>query len=203
MEAGIPLHEVPGRLMGFWLHFMEARLWSYAWQEYAYPEAFASLLSSTSAERSWKWAEKLWVASTDAEAVAHRMPGAWRLRQEIYWLSWPLVQWMLRQMAHHGFRPQTNILEFIRLMFTRIGDTKASEESHKIGRNLEQHGQQRDVLEPAVFFLLGCRELGHHWNTGAYHIFGLQYHMLTRHGSMQIYRPRGYRVGPRFMHAMG
>ena len=99
---------------------------------------------------------------------------------------------MLRQMAHHAFRPQTDTLEFIRLMFTRIGDTKAIEESHKVGRNLEQHGQQRDVLEPAVFLArLQRAGMGHHWNTGAYHIFGLQYHMLTRHGSMQIYRPRG------------
>ena len=138
--------------MGFLLHFMEARLWSYAWQESAYPEAFAGLLSSSVAESSWKWAKRLWEASTDAEANAHRFPGAWRLRQEIYWLSWPLVQWLLRWMAHHDFRPHHEILEFIRLLFTRIGDTKAIEESHKIGRNLEKQSQQRDVLEPAVFF---------------------------------------------------
>ena len=44
-EEGVPLDKVPGRLMSFLFHFAEARLWSYAWLQFAYPEAFAGLLS--------------------------------------------------------------------------------------------------------------------------------------------------------------
>ena len=32
---GVPLDKVPGRLMSFLLHFGEARLWSYAWLQFA------------------------------------------------------------------------------------------------------------------------------------------------------------------------
>ena len=108
---------------------------------------------------------------------------------------------MLRWMAHHGFRPHHDILEFIRLLFTRIGDTKAIEESHRIGRNLEKQSQQRDVLEPAVFF-----SAVENWDT-----IGTQAHttysdssdMLTRHESIRVYRPGEFLSGPRFMLGMG
>ena len=59
MEPGMPLEEVPGRLMGFLLHFMEARLWSYAWFQFAFPEAFAALFSDEYADKAWKWAQQL------------------------------------------------------------------------------------------------------------------------------------------------
>ena len=153
IELGLPLEEVPGRLMGFLLHFMEARLWSYAWCQFAYPEAFAALFNDQAADKAWSWAAQLWTASTDAEASAHAFPSAWTLRQQIYWLTWPLVQFVLRWMAHMHFQPSAGFLsEFLRLCLKRIGDTKAIEATHKIGRALETEGQSRRVLEPDVFY---------------------------------------------------
>ena len=152
MEPGMPLEEVPGRLMGFLLHFMEARLWSYAWFQYSFPEAFAALFSDEYADKAWKLAQQLWEASVDAESNANTFPSAWSLRQQVYWLSWPLVQFVLRWMAHMHFKPAGGFLcEFLRMCLTRIGDTKCVEETHRIGRGLENQGQRR-VLEPDVFF---------------------------------------------------
>ena len=76
-EEGVPLDKVPGRLMSFLFHFAEARLWSYAWLQFAYPEAFAGLLSPKCAREAWEDARELWVAATDAEASAHTLPTAW------------------------------------------------------------------------------------------------------------------------------
>ena len=95
-EEGVPLDKVPGRLMSFLFHFAEARLWSYAWLQFAYPEAFAGLLSPKRAREAWEDARELWVAATDAEASAHTLPSAWTLRQEVYWLSWTLVRALTR-----------------------------------------------------------------------------------------------------------
>ena len=95
-EEGVPLDKVPGRLMSFLFHFAEARLWSYAWLQFAYPGAFAGLLSPKCAREAWEDARELWVAATDAEASAHTLPSAWTLRQEVYWLSWTLVRALTR-----------------------------------------------------------------------------------------------------------
>ena len=153
MEPGMPLEEVPSRLMGFLLHFMEARLWSYAWFQFSFPEAFAGLFSDEYADQAWTWAQQLWEASTDAEANAHMFPAAWSLRQEVYWLSWALVQFVLRWMAHMNFKPAFGFLcQFLLLCLKRLGDTKGVEETHRMGRGLENEGQSRHVLEADVFF---------------------------------------------------
>ena len=95
----------------------------------------------------------MWEAATDTEANANVFPSAWSLRQQVYWLSWPLVQFVLRWMAHMHFKPTAGFLcHFLRMLLTRIGDTKGVEETHRIGRALEKEGQSRKVLEPDVFF---------------------------------------------------
>ena len=76
---GVPLHKVLDRLMSFLLHFGEARLWSYAWQQFAYPEAFAALLSTKHAGDALQHAQAYWRAATDAEANVHIYPDAWTL----------------------------------------------------------------------------------------------------------------------------
>ena len=134
---GVPLDKVPERLMSFLLHFTEARLWSYAWQQFAYPEAFAGLLSTMHAVDTLEHARELWTAATDAEANASVYFGAWSLRQEVYWLSWTLVQFVLRWLAHENFKTSESLLGFLSQLFHRIGDTKAIEESHRIGRESE------------------------------------------------------------------
>ena len=122
---GVPLHKVRDRLMSFLSHFGEARLWSYAWQQFAYPEAFAGLLSSMCAVDAFEYAQELWSAATDVEANAHIYPGAWVLRQEIYWLSWTLVQFVLRWLAHLGFRPCRAFHAFCACFFSDLGTPRA------------------------------------------------------------------------------
>ena len=114
--------------MGFLLHFMEARLWPYAWCQFAYPEAFAALFSDVGADSAWERAAQLWEASTDAEASANIFPSAWSLHQQVYWLSCLLVQFVPRWMAHMHFKPSAGFLsEFLHLCLRRIGDTKGVE----------------------------------------------------------------------------
>ena len=157
LEPGVPLQEAITRLMSFLLHFMEARLWSYAWCQFAYPEAFAALFSPSHANKAWQNMQELWLASTDAEANAHLCPPAWGLRQSIYWLDLPIVQFLFRWLiqASHTLCPEP--LRFLRMLLTRIGDTKCVEESHRIGRGLEK-SQNRNVLEPEVLFARLQRE---------------------------------------------
>jgi hypothetical protein len=61
---------VEQRLMSFLLHNLEARFWSYAWRQWAFPEAFAALLSPHVDERHTQveWWHALFLATTDAEA---------------------------------------------------------------------------------------------------------------------------------------
>ena len=70
LHPGVPLSEVPDRLMGFLLHFAEARLWTYAWHQFACPEAFAALLSTARAEEFAGWAQRLWEASVRQLSIA-------------------------------------------------------------------------------------------------------------------------------------
>ena len=70
----------------------------------------------------------------------------------MHWLSWPVCQWLLRTLAHFHFTSHPAWLYLFSAIFTRIGDTKAVEESHKIGRAAEKRGQQPDVFELAGFF---------------------------------------------------
>ena len=62
--------QVEQRLMSFLLHNLEARSWSYAWRQWALPEAFAALLTPASGKRHTQveWWQALFLATTDAEA---------------------------------------------------------------------------------------------------------------------------------------
>ncbi len=74
------------------------------------------------------------------------------LRRQIYWLSWPINQWILRLFAHHLWQGRPAIERLLLTLFLRIGDTKGVEESHKIGRAMEKRDQQRDVLNLLAFY---------------------------------------------------
>jgi hypothetical protein len=65
--------QVEKSLMSFLLHNLEARFWSYAWRQWALPEAFAAMLSPHFAERHTQveWWQALFLATTDAEAEQH------------------------------------------------------------------------------------------------------------------------------------
>jgi hypothetical protein len=78
--------------------------------------------------------------------------GAYNLYKEIYWLNWPLVQWLLRWLAQCHWLPSAELLEFTQTLFTRLGDTKCVEETHRLGRAQEKHGQQPDKLSLHTFY---------------------------------------------------
>ena len=147
----------PERLMSFLCHFCEARWWSYAWMRFALPDAFAAVLAEgPQAVDHLQFWRTLWDAATFAESVdgaAHSSAtGVSELREAIYWLDWPLVQWLLRLMAHFLWVPHTAIMLFLLRFFLRIGDTLCVEESHRVGRGMEQREQQPDVLNLLSFF---------------------------------------------------
>jgi hypothetical protein len=74
------------------------------------------------------------------------------LCKEIYWLKWPLVQWLLRWLAQCHWFPSAELLEFTQTLFTRLGDTKCVEETHRLGRAQEKRGQQPDRLCLHTFY---------------------------------------------------
>jgi hypothetical protein len=154
IAAGVPSADIPGRLMSFLLHFMEQRFWAYAWYEWALPEGFASGLSHCprAAQCGLDRIRRLWEASTDVESAAQEFPSAATLRAEVYWLSWPICQWLLRTLAHFNFRSHAAWEALFTALFTRIGDTKGVEETRRIGRAEEKRGQQPDVVALASFF---------------------------------------------------
>ena len=148
---------IPERLMSFLLHFAEARWWSYAWMCFALPEGFAAVLAEgVQAVEHLQFWRTLWEAATFAESVhgaGHpSAAGVAELREAIYWLDWPLVQWLLRLMAHYLWVPHAVIVQFLLKLFLRLGDTLCVEESHRIGRSMEQRDQQADVLNLLSFF---------------------------------------------------
>ena len=155
--------DVPGRLMSFLLNFMEARWWSCAWQRFALPEAFAGVLHPTESESILLELKELYQASVDVQCGLHpgiglgpecesALPRAADLLQNVYWLRWPAVDLLLRILAHHQWRAQPELVGLLQRLFTRTGDTKCVEESHKIGRGMEQRDQSPNVLNLLSFY---------------------------------------------------
>ena len=137
--------------MSFLLHFMEARLWSALWQEQSMPEKFAGVLDPEHQGRILEHLAKFWVAVTDIEAMGQG--DAWELRKEMYWLSWPLCQHTMRLMAHHRWQAAGPVVDFLSVLFNRLGDSKCVEESHRVARSLEKRRQQPDVVSMHSAFM--------------------------------------------------
>ena len=154
---------IPERLMSFLCHFFEARLWSYAWMRFALPEGFAAVLAEgEKGAKSLQFWQTLWDAATFAEAITNTAhpsaAGVVSWRQEIYWVDWPIVQWILRLMAHFLWAPHATVINLLMTLFLRLGDTLCIEETHHIGRSMEKRDQQADVLDLLNFFAeLGAR----------------------------------------------
>jgi hypothetical protein len=143
---------IPERLMSFLCHFFEARWWSYAWMRFALPEGFAAVLAAgEQGIESLQFLRTLWDAATFAETIANTAhasaAGVVNLRQEIYWLDWPVVQWILRLMAHFLWAPHATVINVLLTLFLRLGDSLCIEETHRIGRSMEKRDQQADVLD--------------------------------------------------------
>ena len=131
--------------------------WSNAWMHFALPEGFAAVLAEgPQLVDHLQFLRTLWDAATFAESVhgaGHpSAAGVCALREEIYWLDWPIAQWLLRLMAHFSWLPHAVILQFLLKFFLRLADTLCVEESHRVGRGMEQHEQQPDALNLLSFF---------------------------------------------------
>ena len=109
--------------MSMMLHTLEARLWSQAWIERTMPDMVAGLLAPDAELRDerFRYAEDLWQASIHAESHQDFEPGAWELRQRIYWLDWPAVQWLMRLLAHFHFRENHIVESIVLLLCDRMG----------------------------------------------------------------------------------
>ena len=147
---------IEARLMSFLLHLMEARWWSYMSHEKAMPDRFAAILSPVdSCRKALEYLSALWEASIQVESARNMgdsAAAAWKLRQEFCWLSWPLSQFIMRLLAHHNWLPTSSVVNFLQVLFNRIGDTKCIEETHRIGRAIEKRHQQPDVLSMHTFY---------------------------------------------------
>ena len=55
-------------------------------------------------------------------------------------------------MAHSGWRQDAVIVNFLSKLFLRVRDTLCVEESHRVGRGMEQRDQQPNVLNLMSFF---------------------------------------------------
>ena len=151
LDPSIGSGEPVTTLMSFLLHFMEARLWSALWQEQSMPEMFAGVLDPEHQGRILERLALFWVAVTDVEAMGEG--DAWELRQEIYWLSWPLCQHTMRLMAHHRWQAAGPVVDFLSVLFNRLGDSKCVEESHRVAPSLEKRRQQPDIVSMHFVFM--------------------------------------------------
>lgn len=100
------------------------------------------------------------------EAAAASGPSgyaAFAVLKEVFWWSWPLVQWLVRLLEHcrcdlvtdHGTvsSPMAErIIQLLNDLLHRLGDTKCVEETHGMGRAKEKRGQQPDLLSCREFY---------------------------------------------------
>ena len=132
---GVRAGQIAARLTSLLLYTLEARFWSCAGNEETIPGLLAGLCSDSQEHREvvYQKARAMWEAATKYESSA-RHPAMSALRAEIYWLSWPASQWHLRLLAHFHFQDNEQMLRYFRRLFTRVGDTKCIEDSHKVAR---------------------------------------------------------------------
>ena len=70
-------------------------------------------------------------------------PCFFKLRENLYWMDWPVCQVSFRMLAQCNFQRIPEILRFLKRLFTRLGDTKVTEETNKILRRMEQKEQDQ------------------------------------------------------------
>ena len=152
------------RLMSFLCHMLEARWWSYSTIMWSLPEGFASFLSPTSGQSRF-WAA-FFTAAFAIEANAAAGPSghaAFTVLKEVFWWNWPLVQWLARLLEHCRCRlvdeqgavtseMAGRLIRLLHDLISRLGDTKCVEETHGMGRSIEQRGQKPDLLSCREFY---------------------------------------------------
>ena len=148
------LQEIPERLMSMVLHTLEARLWSAAWDSRTMPSMIAALLAPGSAPREEhiNYMEDLWKASVLVESQQCTGSGPQEIRAQIYWLDWPVVQWLMRLLVHFHFQRHPKLESIVRSLCTRMGDTKMVEEMFKHIRGAEVKHQDPKVLDVMALY---------------------------------------------------
>ena len=141
--------EIVERLMSLILHTLESCGWSAAWNECAMPEMLSAFMAPNSVERDKqvKYTEDLWHASVAVESEQGTGSGPQELRNQIYWLDWPAVQWVMRLLSHFHFQRHPTLESIIRSLCTRMGDTKMIEEMFKHIRGAEAKQQDPNVVD--------------------------------------------------------
>jgi hypothetical protein len=84
----------------------------------------------------------------------------YQLRQQLFWMDYPAVQFLFRLLAHHNWEARPEILSLLYNFFHRIGDTKIIEDSNKKARSVEQTGSNRDAKTLTVAHQLRLELLG-------------------------------------------
>ena len=64
-----------------------------------------------------------------------------------------LVQHTIRLMSHHRWQAAGPVMDFLSVLFNRMGDSKCVEESHRVARSLEKRRQQPDVVSMHSAFM--------------------------------------------------
>mmetsp|Transcript_52539 Transcript_52539/g.114719 ORF Transcript_52539/g.114719 Transcript_52539/m.114719 type:complete len:1337 (-) Transcript_52539:10-4020(-) len=142
-EMGVESDELPVRLMSLLWHTCAQRFWSYAHFQFTYPGMFAKLLLED--PRDYEELQHFWELVTDAESWATVLPGLHTLREQLYFLRFPLVQYTFRLLSHYKFRPCKDIKAFLARLFSRLGDTRLIEEGHKLVTDRQRDQAQQDV----------------------------------------------------------
>jgi hypothetical protein len=154
MHPGLEAETLPGRIVVFAGHLLEAHFWSYAYKQYSWPKGFAGLLHGEEQVRAKQWQQHsdLWEYVCAIESAAKVSPGLAKLREKVFFMDRATTQLIFRLLDHirfqqnHKHAPQ--IMALIRRGRHRIGDSVAVEKSAKIARKAEQHDQEHQQVGP-------------------------------------------------------
>ena len=99
LAPGVQEEDIPGLVASFMFHLIEARFWSYAETQHRWPGAFAGILSETDHGSAMPQAQRFWEACLFAESARNIVPGFFELREQVYWMDWPICQLPFRLLS--------------------------------------------------------------------------------------------------------
>ena len=142
---GVAEKNIPGHLASLMWNLIEERFWTYAEVQHRWPGIFAGILHETAHGSVLEFSSQFWEACLFAEARRNVHPGFFTLREQVYWMDWPVCQLPFRLLGQCHFRRHPEITKYFRRQFVRMGDSKVVEETHKIVRRIEEKEQDGHV----------------------------------------------------------
>ena len=147
--------EIPERVAGFLWHLIEERFWSYAETQHRWPGALAAILSETGHGSALQRAQLFWSACLHAESNRNQFPMFFDLCKRLCWMDWLACQLSFCMLARCNVIRIPEMIRFLERFFTRLGDTKVTEETHRILRRAEQKEQdQKESAEMRMCHML-------------------------------------------------